>query len=93
MNCAKCKQPITDARCACFWGPTIIPMTTCDFSVSNEGSLYLLTAHTPEAQEWVEEHLPSDRQTWGQSSTVVEHRFILDIATGIKNDGLSISES
>lgn len=68
-------------------------MTTCDFSVSNEGNIYLLTAHSEAAQEWVEEHLPSDRQTWCEHGTAVEHRFILDICNGIQNDGLSISES
>jgi hypothetical protein len=66
---------------------------TTDFSISNEGSLYLLYANTPEAQEWVEENLPSDRQTWGKSGTAIEHRFILDVAQGIQESGLSISES
>lgn len=68
-------------------------MTTCDFSVSNEGTIYLLTAHTPEAQEWVEEHLPSDRQTWGAHGTAIEPRYLYPIVEGIQNDGLSISES
>lgn len=60
-----------------------------DFTVRNEGTIFLLTPHSAEAEEWIEEHLPKDRQTWG-SSVVVEHRFIADIVKGIRAEGLVV---
>lgn len=61
-----------------------------DFTVDNHGTIYILNAETPAAQEWVEEHLPEDRMTWGPGGTVVEHRFIADIVEGVRRDGLVV---
>lgn len=63
---------------------------TTDFTVDNHGSILILNAHTEAAKAWVDEHLPDDRQTWGQCGTVVEPRYIGDIVQGIAADGLSI---
>lgn len=68
------------------------PMTIwfeADFSVSGEGSVYLLTPNTPRAEAWAAEHLPSDAQTLGRG-IAVEHRYIADIVAGIQRDGLSV---
>ena len=61
-----------------------------DFTVADEGSIAILTANTFLARAWVDEHLPSERQTWGRHGTVVEPRYIVDIVVGIQNDGLSV---
>ena len=67
-----------------------LPAHIPDFTVQNEGTIYLLYAQTDAARAWVTEHLPADRQTWGGNGTVVEHRYICDIVDGIRADGLSV---
>jgi hypothetical protein len=66
------------------------PVSGPDFIVENHGSIFILTARTDAAKNWVEEFLPEDRQTWGPDGTVVEHRFIRDIVDGILGDGLEV---
>lgn len=61
-----------------------------DFSVSGGGTIFLLTPNTPEAEAWVEEHLPEDRQTLGKG-IAVEHRYIGGIVDGIRDDGLTVN--
>lgn len=62
---------------------------TPDFRISNHGSIFLLAPETDAAKAWVEEHLPEDRTSWC-GATVVEHRYIEDIARGIVADGLTV---
>ena len=64
---------------------------TADFTVNNQGTLFLLTAQSGAARAWVNRHIPADTTRWG-ASVVVEHRFALDILRGIATDGLSIKE-
>ena len=69
-----------------------IPAPVCpDFTVKNEGTIYLLTPLTNFANTWVEEHISDDAQWWGRS-IIVEHRFIRNILAGITYDGLTFSE-
>ena len=60
-----------------------------DFAIQNHGSIYLLEPKTPEADEWVEEHLP-DNAMWMGHSVAVEHRYIGNIIDGIQGDGLIV---
>jgi hypothetical protein len=60
-----------------------------DLSIQNEGSIYLLRAHTEAGKAWIAEHIPDDAQTFG-GAVVVEHRYIGDIAQGAINDGLEV---
>ena len=60
-----------------------------DFTVQNHGTVYLLEPKTPEADEWVEEHLPDDAM-WMGNSVAIEHRYIDAIVDGIQDDGLSV---
>jgi hypothetical protein len=60
-----------------------------DFTVRNEGSIFLLIPHTDSANAWIDAHIPEDAQRFGRG-IVVEHRYILDIVNGIKNDGLEV---
>lgn len=60
-----------------------------DFTVQNEGSIFLLHPLTPAANAWIEEHIPEDAQYFG-NAVVVEHRYIADIVGGIQRDGLTV---
>lgn len=60
-----------------------------DLSISNQGSIFLLSADTPAGQAWLDEHIPDDAMTFG-GAIVVEHRFIGDIAAGAVEDGLEV---
>ena len=60
-----------------------------DFEIQNEGSIFLLRPLSEQANAWIDEHLPEDRQTFG-GGVVVEHRYITSIIDGIQNDGLTI---
>lgn len=60
-----------------------------DFMVANHGSIFLLQPVTEAAQQWIEEHLPDDRQTIG-NAVAVEHRYIGAIVEGIEEDGLEV---
>ena len=59
-----------------------------DFTVRNEGTLFLLTPNTEAAKSWIEDFIPEDAMKCGDS-IVVEHRYISDILTGIVCDGLT----
>jgi hypothetical protein len=63
---------------------------TPDFLCENHGSIFLLRPISPAALLWIEENLPSDRQTFG-NAVAVEHRCIWAILEGIQNDGLAVS--
>lgn len=62
-----------------------------DFRIDNHGSILILNALTPAAQEWVADHIPEDAMSWGAHGTVVEPRYMGDIVDGIINDGLEVA--
>jgi hypothetical protein len=62
---------------------------TPDFLCENHGSIFLLRPVTQSAHSWIDEHLPSDAQ-WFGNGVVVEHRYIWAILEGIQNDGLAV---
>jgi len=64
--------------------------TRPDFICENHGSLFLLFPLCQSAQSWVEEHLPTDVQ-WFGNAVVIEHRYVWAILEGIQNDGLAVS--
>ena len=61
-----------------------------DFRLQNEGTISILYADTEAAQEWVDEHIADDAQTWVQNGIVIEHRYVGAIIEGIVNDGLTV---
>lgn len=63
-----------------------------DFTVSNHGSIYLLTPKTEAAHAWRADHLPDDVLSLGQG-LCIEHRYIGDIVLGINADGLTIGDA
>lgn len=63
---------------------------SADFTVNNQGSIFLLDPISEEAVTWAEDYL-TDAQRFG-NTVVVEHRYIADIVEGINGDGLSVVE-
>ena len=60
---------------------------TFDFVCENHLSLFLLRPISPAASDWVGEHLPPDRMTFGDA-VVVEPRYVWAILAGLQDDGL-----
>jgi hypothetical protein len=60
-----------------------------DFTVADEGSIFLLQPLTEAGTEWIAENLLEDRQTFG-TAVVVEHSYIVSILEGIMADGLIV---
>ena len=60
-----------------------------DFSVNNQGNIFLLTAKSEAGQEWIAEYIGGDVQMFGDA-IVVDHRYISDIVQGIMEDGLTV---
>ena len=67
-------------------------MTNCnpDIIVRSEGTLFLFCPLSSAAREWIEEHVQSDAQ-WFGPALVVEHRFALGLALGMKDAGLVLA--
>jgi len=61
-----------------------------DFFCENHGSIFLLRPISQSAHSWIEEHLPSDAQ-WFGNGVVVEHRYVWAILAGLQDDGLVVS--
>jgi hypothetical protein len=64
--------------------------TGADFSCENHGSVFLLRPISAAACIWVEQHLPSDRLTFG-NAVVIEPRYLWAILAGLQDDGLAVS--
>lgn len=60
-----------------------------DFRCENHGSLFLLRPLTRSAHSWIEEHVPSDAQ-WFGNALVIEHRYVWTILVGIQDSGLTV---
>jgi hypothetical protein len=60
-----------------------------DFTVQDEGTIFLLIPNTDAAQEWIAEHIPDTAQCFG-TAVVVEHRYIAEIVHGIQQSGLKV---
>jgi hypothetical protein len=60
-----------------------------DVSVQNEGTIFLFTANTDIAREWISENVQEDAMYFG-GSLVVEHRYAAVLARSMADDGLTI---
>ena len=58
-----------------------------DVLVHNEGTLFLFCPLTARAKAWVDEHVEKEAH-WFGAALVVEHRYALGLAQGMKNAGL-----
>jgi hypothetical protein len=61
-----------------------------DFICENHSSIFLLRPISPAAFTWIEEHLPSDRLTFG-NAVVTEPRYVWAILVGLQEDGLEVT--
>lgn len=61
-----------------------------DFTIQNEGTIYLLRPETRRAKDWIFEYIPEDAIRWC-GAIVIEHNYIDSIIDGIIGDGLSIN--
>lgn len=63
-----------------------------DVTVSGGGTTWLVTPHTPEAEEWIEQNVNvEDYQRLGYG-IVVEHGYIEEIVAAMKDAGLTVVE-
>lgn len=61
-----------------------------DLTVSDQGSIFILTPVSDAGREWVDKNTPGDAMTFGEG-IVVEHRYIETIVLGAINDGLEVT--
>ena len=81
-----------DAFCTSGTSPTQTEIQP-DFSVTvDAGSIFLLVPRTESAHDWIEQNIGRDNgfQPWWPT-VVIEHRYVVDIMVGIRNDGLVIA--
>ena len=64
--------------------------TTPDVLVRNEGTLFLFCPLTPRVNEWINENVQADAM-WFGNSLVVEHRYALGLAVGMKDAGFELA--
>lgn len=61
-----------------------------DFRVRNEGSIFLFEPTNEAAKAWVKEHVQLEDWQWLGSAFCVEHRFAIDLAKAMVDDGLTV---
>lgn len=61
-----------------------------DFVCENHGSIFLLRPTSLAASDWIQEHLPDDRLTFGDA-VVVEPRYGWAILAGLQDAGLVVT--
>ena len=62
---------------------------TVDIFVENYGSIFLFRPMTQAATDWIEQNVSGDRQ-WFGNALAVESRYALDLADGMRRDGLTL---
>ena len=60
-----------------------------DFVVENHGTIFLVFPAHEQARDWLEQNVASDAQ-WLGCSLAVEHGYIVDLVTAIKEEGWRI---
>ena len=61
-----------------------------DVLVHNEGTVFLFHPLSAQATTWMDEHVQPDA-LWLGSALVVEYRYALDLAKGMKDSGLLLA--
>lgn len=61
-----------------------------DLEVQSEGTIYLLRPLTDAGAAWIGENLVAEGCQFFGDALCVEHRFIEEIVTGAKSDGLEV---
>lgn len=60
-----------------------------DALLENHGTTWLVRPLTQVASDWIEGNVQEDAQFFG-NALVVEHRFVGDLAEGMRADGLGV---
>jgi len=60
-----------------------------DLRFEDHGTIWLIYGQSKAGKKWMKTFLPRDAMTWAQA-TVVEHRFVENIARGAAADGLAL---
>jgi len=61
-----------------------------DFRVGGGGTIFMIEPRTPQAKKWVQENVPLENWQWLGPRFSVEHRYVVDLIEGIRNDGLTV---
>ena len=59
------------------------------FTFENHGRIWLVRAHTPEAEQHLRDNVANDVQ-WFGPALVVEPRYVMDLAAGLQDAGFSV---
>jgi hypothetical protein len=62
-------------------------MSGVDFTVRNEGSIVLLRGVSPDAEQWIEDHVGGEDTQYWCGAVVVEHRYIVPIIEAMEAQG------
>lgn len=65
-------------------------MERIDIQVENHGSIFLFRPLTPRAFAWIDENVQPEPSQWFGEAVAVEHRFALDLTTGMQSAGLAV---
>lgn len=65
-------------------------MPTPDVTVTNEGSVFLVTPYTQDARDWISENVHTEGWQWMGQSLAIEHRFVSDLVDGMLDAGLDV---
>ena len=60
-----------------------------DFTLSDHGSLVLLTPRSPGVVHWIEENVEEDAMYWGGSALVIEPRYVAPIVEALTLEGFT----
>lgn len=60
-----------------------------DVKIERAGSLFMFQPLTDAAKEWLKENVSEDSQ-WFGGRLVVEHRYAMDLAEGMKSEGMIV---
>ena len=61
-----------------------------DFTIHNEGSIFMITPNTQLAKDWVKDNLPLEPWQWLGHSFSVEHRYIGEIYQSMLDEGFEV---
>lgn len=61
-----------------------------DFEVLGGGTVFLVKPLTDAARQWVDANFSLESWQWFGGGFAVEHRYIADIVSGIKEAGLEV---
>jgi hypothetical protein len=65
-------------------------LPTPDVTVSNHGSLFLVTPFTQDARDWINTNVHAEGWQWLGQSLAVEHRFVAHLVDGMLDAGLDV---